>query len=95
MLRTGIEKLASLEGEKHYVLCNRMGGEEITYNIKNSTFNINDRCLTEEDVDNDVGDNWFIYEIKDINGWKIREPIIFDISTDNMIEEYIKEKKNG
>lgn len=75
MLRTGIEKLASLEGERHYVLCNRMGGEDITYNTKDNTFTIGDHHLTQEDVDKDVGDNWYIYEIKDINGWKIREPI--------------------
>ena len=74
MLRTGIEKLASLEGEKHYVLCNRMGGEDITYNTKDNTFTIGDHHLTQEEVDKDVGDNWYIYEIKNINGWDIREP---------------------
>lgn len=74
MLRTGIEKLASLEGERHYVLCNRMGGEDITYNIEKETFNIGDHQLTENEVDTDVGDNWYIYEIKNINGWDIREP---------------------
>ena len=74
MLRTGIEKLASLEGKKHYVLCNRMGGQDITYNTNDNTFNIGDHHLTQEEVDKDVGDNWYIYEIKNINGWYIREP---------------------
>lgn len=74
-LKDGIEKLANLEGEKHYILCNRMGGEDITYNIKEETFNINNHLLTEEDLKKDKCDTWHIYEIEKINGYDIRKPI--------------------
>lgn len=74
-LREGIEKLAELEGENHFVLCNRMGGEDITYNIKDQTFNNDEHLLTEEDVTNDKCDTWHIYKIENINGYSIRKPI--------------------
>lgn len=75
MLRTGLEKLASLEGEKHYVLCDRMGGEDITYNTEDNTFDYKGKHLTQEEVDKDISDYWYIYEIKNINGIDIREPV--------------------
>lgn len=74
MLQEGIETLIGLPIEKNYILSNRMGGEEITW--KDGIFYIGDRELTQEEVDKDVGDNWYIYEIKNINGWDIREPYI-------------------
>lgn len=73
ILKEGIETLIELPLEKKYILSNRMGGEDITW--KDGIFYIGDRHLTQEEVDKDVGDNWYIYEIKNINGWDIREPL--------------------
>lgn len=82
MLRTGIERLAKLQGDaallkenKQYVLSNRMGSEDIIYDPYEGKIKVGDHHLTDEEIDEDVGDNWYIYEIKNINGWNIREPI--------------------
>ncbi len=84
MLLTGLEKLAelekqgSLEGGRHYVLCNGISGRDITYNMNDQTFSDGDHLLTQEDVDKDDQDIWCLFEIKKVNGIEMRRCVFID-----------------